>query len=338
MVLPKKEEMVRNLAEMTWNEVGELSPDSTLVFLPVSPLEQHGPHLPIGMDLYGAEYLSRKMAELFQSLHPTWEILMAPGLPVGSNAFDYPGSLFTRQRVVRDLLVDFGACLARHGLRNQVLVSVHGGTGHVVAMEEAAEILGRRFKCRVIAPFGALASKYFNGGYDEELSALGRPLTKEERRQLRTDWHAGWWETSLMLIARPDLVRPEYRELQEVRVADFRKINDALVKELNDGAGYLGAPAKATAEFGELLSGLLAVDTVRLIDRIIVGGGELQPNDRSPLYDIPFMRTDFVRNSVAVGAGVLLTLLGGIPLLEAVRRGNVPFFPAEQKKPPRESS
>lgn len=327
--------MIRNLAEMTWLEVQKLNLDEALVFLPVSPLEQHGPHLPIGMDLFGAEFLTRKMAELFQSLHPTWEVLLVPGLPIGSNAFDYPGSLFTRQRVIRDLLVDYGACLARHGLIHQVMISVHGGTGHIVAMEEAADILARRFKCRIIAPFGALASKYFHGGYDEQLGALtGTPLTAEEQKQLRSDWHAGWWETSLMLAACPHLVRPEYRELQEVRVDDFRKVNDQLVKSLNEGLGYLGAPAKASAEFGELLSGLLAVDGVRLIDRIVVGGGAVQPKDRSPLYDIPFMRTDFVRNSVAMGAGVLLTLLGGLPLLDAVRRGTIPFLPEDKKPPP----
>ena len=152
-----------------------------------------------------------------------------------------------------------------------------------------------------------------------------------ERQSLRRDWHAGWWETSLMLAACPHLVRPEYRELNEVRVDDFRKVNDQLVKSLNEGLGYLGAPAKASAEFGELLSGLLAVDGVRLIDRIVVGGGPLQPKDRSPMFDMPFMRTDFVRNSVAVGAGVLLTLLGGLPLLEAVRRGGMPFLTEEKR-------
>lgn len=322
--------MIRNLAEMTWTQVKELNLEEALVFLPVSPLEQHGPHLPIGMDLFGAEYLTRKMAELFQDLHPTWEVLLVPGLPIGSNAFDYPGSLFTRQRVIRDLLVDYGACMARHGLIHQVMISVHGGTGHIVAMEEAADILARRFKCRIIAPFGALASKFFHGGYDDHLGALtGTPLTTEERKQLRTDWHAGWWETSLMLAACPHLVRPEYLELQEVRVTDFRKVNDQLVKSLNDGLGYLGAPHKASAEFGELLSGLLAVDAVRLIDRIVVGGGPVQPGDRSPMYEMPFLRTDFVRNSVAAAAGVLLTMLGGIPLFDAFRRG-------EEKKPARD--
>ena len=57
--------------------------------------------------------------------------------------------------------------------------------------------------------------------------------------------------------------------------------------------------------------------------RIRVRGEKVTADERSPLYDIPFMRTDFVRNSVAVGAGVLLTILGGIPLVDAVKKGSL---------------
>ena len=59
--------------------------------------------------------------------------------------------------------------------------------------------------------------------------------------------------------------------------------------------------------------------------RIIVGGGPVQPTDRSPLFGIPSMRTDFL-DSVAASASVLLNLLGGNPLVEAVRKGNIPFW------------
>ena len=320
--------MIRLLAEMTWREVEQLDSQHTLVFLPISPLEQHGPHLPLGMDLFGAEYLTRQMAELFQTLYADWDVVLVPGIPVGCNAFDYPGSLFTRQRLVRDLLVDYGACLARHGLKHLVLVSVHGGTGHIIAMEEAAEILHRRFKCRVISPLGALATKFFSGGYEEELSAWnGGPLSDEQKEQLRSDWHAGWWETSLMMLARPDLVRP-FQDLPDVLVEDYRKINDSLVRQVNDGEGYLGAPAQASASFGKLLTGLFVVDAVRLIDRIIIQGDSPRSDDRSPLYDIPFLRTDFVRNSMALGAGVLITLLG----VDAVRRRKPPKLPAASEE------
>lgn len=316
--------MIRKLAELTWFELDELDRERCLVFLPVSPLEQHGPHMPLGMDLFGADFLSQRMAELFDSLHPDWNTLLVPALPVGSNAFDFPGGLFTRQRVVRDLLVDYGASLARHGFKNIVLVSVHGGTGHIVAMEEASEIVSKRFKCTCVSPVGAVATKFFSGGYFDELDELlSQPLTPEEKDLLRVDWHAGWWETSLMLLARPDLVKASYKDLEPVIVEDFRRINDALCRSVGDGQGYMGAPGKASREFGEILSNLFIKDAVRIVERMVIDHEVLGAEARSPLYDIPFMRTDFVRNSVAVGAGVLLTLLGGIPLVDAVRKGQI---------------
>jgi creatinine amidohydrolase len=315
--------MIRHMEEMTWQEVDALDREKTLVFLSVSPLEQHGPHLPLGMDLLGATYLTRRVAEEFQMHRPDWEVLLTPPLPVGSNAFDFPGSLFTRQRIVRDLLVDFGASLARHGLKTQVYLSMHAGTGHLVAMEEAAEIVSRRFKARVIAPTGAIAARFFTGEYLDELDRiLSRPLTAAERESLKCDWHAGWWETSLMLLVRPDLVRQNYAELSPVLVDDYRKINDQLARTVGGGAGYLGAPGQASVDFAEALVRFLVLDCVRLILRL-VGGENVASEARSPLYNIPYMRTDFLQNTLAVAAGLLITLVGGASLVDAVQKGTL---------------
>lgn len=316
--------MIRRMEELTWIELDQLPRERVMVFITLSPLEQHGPHLPLGMDLYGAEYLTRRFADAFLEKHPEWTLLLTPPLALGSNAFDFPGGLFTRQRVVRDLLVDYGASLARHGFKNIVVVSVHGGTGHLVAMEEAAEIVSRRFKARMISPSGAIAAKFFTGEYLDDLDEiLPTPLTPEDREHLQMDWHAGWWETSLMLLCRPDLVKDDYTQLDPVLVEDFRKINDNLCRNVGGGAGYLGNPARATREFAEALVAFFVKDGVGILERM-VGGEDVSAEARSPLYDIPFMRTDFVQNAVAVGAGVLLTLIGGIPLIDAVRKGQIP--------------
>lgn len=316
--------MIRKMAEMTWYELDELARDETLIFLPISPLEQHGPHLPVGLDLYGTEYLARRTAELFIFEHPEWTVLLPPPMPLGSNAFDFPGGMFTRQRVLRDLLVDYCGALARHGFKNIVFMSVHGGTGHIVAMEEASEMINKKYDARTVSPTGALAMKFFSGAYEADLDRmLSKPLTKEEKDLLRNDWHAGRWETSLMLVIAADMVRSNYRELEPVVESDFRKVNDDLVRTIGGGAGYLGDPARATKEFGEAMVKLLVRDAVTIIEKIVVQGHAVGAEERSPLYDIPFMRTDFVRNSVAVGAGVLLTLLGGIPLVDAVMKGSL---------------
>ena len=49
-----------NLDHMTWEDVDKLDRDKTIFFLPFSPIEEHGPHLPLGTDFYGA----RDAAEL----------------------------------------------------------------------------------------------------------------------------------------------------------------------------------------------------------------------------------------------------------------------------------
>ncbi len=320
---------------MTWFEVDALDRDRCLVFLAVSPLEQHGPHLPLGMDFYGAEWMMNQMAERFHGLHPNWEVLLTPPMPIGSNAFDFPGSMFTRQRVVRDLLVDYCASLARHGFKNVVLVSVHGGTGHIVALEEACDIVSRRCKANMISPIGVIATKLFSGAYIKELdSVLPQPLTSKEREFLCMDWHAGWFETSLMLLVRPDLVKDSYKELDPILVDDFRKVNDQCVRTVGRMQGYLGAPALATKEFAQALTGLFVRDAVTMIEKMVLHGKEaVAAEARSMLYEIPFLRTDFVRNSVAVGAGLLLTLLGGIPLMEAVIRNSTRPTPAAPPGP-----
>ncbi len=314
--------MIRRLAELTWMELDALDRQHTAVLLAISPLEQHGPHLPIGLDLYGAEYLTERIAEKFQETHPDWDVLVAPALPIGSNAFDMPGGMFSTQRQLRDTLISYLSCHARHGFTRILLASVHGGTGHLVALEEACAVVNKKYDARCVSPTGALAVKYFTGAYDHELAQrLGRPFTPEEADFLRTDWHAGWWETSLMLLICEEMVREGYRDLKPAIVEDFRKIGDDLIRKVNDGQGYLGAPHLATAEFARAMIELLVRDTAIVMDKILVAGEKISPDERSPLYSIPFLRTDFVRQSLAIGAGVLLTLVGGLPILDAVRQG-----------------
>lgn len=39
---------VIQLEEMSWKQIEELDNEKTIFFIPVSPLEEHGPHLPVG--------------------------------------------------------------------------------------------------------------------------------------------------------------------------------------------------------------------------------------------------------------------------------------------------
>jgi creatinine amidohydrolase len=76
-------------------------------------------------------------------------------------------------------------------------------------------------------------------------------LTEEFRRG---DCHAGAYETSLVLAARPELVREEVREgLEPVRISIAEKIREGVESFREAGASdaYFGNPREASIEEGE---------------------------------------------------------------------------------------
>ena len=49
--IKKKLTRIIKLEELNWKEIEELEKDKAIFFLPISPLEEHGPYLPVGTDL-----------------------------------------------------------------------------------------------------------------------------------------------------------------------------------------------------------------------------------------------------------------------------------------------
>ena len=42
--------------ELNCDELKAFDKEKTVFFVPISPLEQHGPHLPVGVDMFNAEF------------------------------------------------------------------------------------------------------------------------------------------------------------------------------------------------------------------------------------------------------------------------------------------
>src|SRR5213594_2751498 len=118
---------ILRLAELSFTRLDALDRRRTVVIFAVSPLEEHGPHLPVGTDLFDAEFFSERLAERIIREMPGWTVLLGPPVPLGASAFDEPGTLRARARTVRNLAVDYGAALARHGFRYILLMNGHGG-------------------------------------------------------------------------------------------------------------------------------------------------------------------------------------------------------------------
>jgi creatinine amidohydrolase len=292
---------VHRLEELSTPGLDALDRDRTVVILSVSPLETHGPHLPLGVDAFAARHFAEVIAERVVASRPGWAVVLAPTLHLGSFTFDTVGTVPVRQRVVRDVVVDYGRALARAGFRHILVSNGHGGPGHLVALEEAAAIVSRRHRVTMASFTGHLAWEFLRGRLLPRIEAgLGRPLSTAEREAFSEDAHGGWWETSIMLALRPDLVDESYRTLPAARYS----LRERLVPNYplrHGGRGYVGHPALADPAFARATTDVLLAEAMTLVDGLL--DGRIRPSERrSPFFVIPFFRTNFRRVAGAVAA------------------------------------
>jgi len=283
---------VCRLEDLSTRALDELDRARTVVILTVSPLEEHGPHLPVGVDAFTARHFAESVAERLVAARPGWTALLAPTLHMGSFAFEAPGTITMRQRVVRDTVVDYGDSLARAGFRYILIANGHGGPGHLVALEEAAAIVSRRRPVVMASLSGSLSWEFLRGDFLARIEAeLGRPLSAEERQAAAEDSHGGLWETSLMLWLKPELVDQAFRSLPPVRysLAERLRPNYPLKGE---GQGYHGHPAMADVALAKAAAEVLLREAMRLVDGLL--DGRLSPaRHHSPFYFFPPFRTNF---------------------------------------------
>ncbi len=303
---------VHRIEELSTPALEALDRARTVVVLTVSPLEEHGPHLPIGVDAFAARYFAEGIAERLVAARPGWSVLLAPTLHVGSFTFEAAGTITVRQRVVRDTLIDYGASLARAGFRYLLVSNGHAGPTHLTALEEASAIVSRRHGVMMASFTGHLAWQFLRGKYRLQIeSALGRTLTDAERRAFNEDAHGGWWETSLMLMLRPDLVDDRYRDLPPARYA----LPERLIPNYplrGGGQGYVGHPGLADPDFAKAVSEVLLNEAMIVVSDLI--DGRVRAADRrSPFFVIPMFRTNFWRGlgaAAVLGAAALAVTVG----------------------------
>jgi len=269
---------ILRLEELSSPNVAELDRQKTAFFIPISPLEGHGPHLPLGVDYFDARFFAEKTAEMLLSGRPDFDAVIVPAVPLGTQVYKQPGSLRTENRVLFKVVVGLGESLALWGFRYIFVLSGHGSPKQIVTLESACIKVSRRRKIEMHDLFGALAVRFLSGQFAERISAnMPKPLSPQELELLKGDIHGGWWETSMMLLLHPDLVG-RYSDLPTVKRSDIKSKR-----------GYFGSPALASREFAEASLGVLSEEASGIIKRILDGHGE-RSDTVSILYKIPLLR------------------------------------------------
>lgn len=237
------------LADMTWEEVRDFPARGAVALLPVGALEAHGPHLPLATDVVIAEAMAGAGAKRLEADDVACLLLPAVRYTSAGFAAEFPGTVHLRPELVTSLVTDVGRSLASHDVAVLGLANAHLDPDHVASLRDAAERLEAEGEIRVAFP-------------DVTRRRLAERLTEEFRSGA---CHAGRYEGSIVLAARPDGVR---RDVAATLPANPASLVDAMRAGATSfsGAGgpraYFGRPAEATAEEGretiETLGGMLA--------------------------------------------------------------------------------
>ncbi|WP_019626087.1 creatininase family protein [Thioalkalivibrio sp. ALJT] len=174
---------------LTSREIAARAGRGAVAILPLSAIEQHGPHLPletdhrIGLGLLGAAHA--RLGE-----EPARLILPPMCVATSNEHTGFPGTLTLRPETALDTLRDLGHSVASSGFRRLLLVNSHGGNTAICDLA-ALELRQQQ---------GLLVAKhhYFLQPLPDDLGIPAR----EQRHGL----HGGQIETAMMLALAPDRV------------------------------------------------------------------------------------------------------------------------------------
>jgi creatinine amidohydrolase len=229
------------LETLTWPEAEQLGADGAIGLIALASLEQHGPHLPLATDSLLGERLAREIAT---RLAPPVVVVPVVRGGLSTHHLGFPGSVTIPPAAYRELVVSYLEGLERMGVRKVAIFSAHGGN-----FRFAGELAAGWAGDSVLAAYDDL-----NRFLEVSLSATAEcGLSLPE-----TDAHAGGIETSMMLAAYPELVRP-FAEVTGYTAAEPGWL-DRIFEGLRavSETGVLGDVRGATPEVGEAVFAALA--------------------------------------------------------------------------------
>jgi creatinine amidohydrolase len=232
--------------ELTAEDLRAKAAADAIVILPVASMEQHGPHLPVGVDTILCEGVCKAGAEAAVDDAP---VVVAPTLWCGmaEHHMAFGGTFTFDIPTYRAVLLAFLRSIERHGFTRVLIVNGHGG--NIAALNSFLPDFARETSLRIFA------ATYF------ELARSNiAPLLEDQT----TVHHACEVETSLMMAIAPGLVKRErIPEAHGALGADagslFRTVPARFrsFKEIT-ASGVNGDARRASREKGEKLLEVLA--------------------------------------------------------------------------------
>lgn len=292
---------------LTKRRFDEIDRENAVVLVTCSPLEVHGPHLPLGADALQGQALARRLLAHLPERHRKRDFIELPYIFAAADPLPHPGSLFFAPPTTVKVLTELGRSLAAQGFQNVLVSNFHGSPRHFLAIEKACDRVTRERGIRMVCVFSVLLTRLTGGG-SELYDALG-DIPGIDKENLVGDTHGGLVETSQLLALHPEWIERDYVELPR-RTVDIWLDEQGRKKpavEAGKPAGiagmvrafragldffraetYAGAPGTASAEIGERILDTLSRHGGDAVSEIL--DGSLPPEEwHSPLWSKRFL-------------------------------------------------
>ncbi len=109
--------------KLTWPEINDAVDLGKVCVLPCSAVEQHGPHLPLDVDVICPTEIARGAGRTIPD-----KMLVLPTHCYGytGHVMDFPGTINTHFEHFMDSILDIAKSLAYHGFKKIILLNGHG--------------------------------------------------------------------------------------------------------------------------------------------------------------------------------------------------------------------
>lgn len=205
------------LFEQPHAEARRLCQSGAPVYLTVNPVEYHGPHLSLHNDRLVSRGLSRDLHASLAARGHDWPFLVGADLEIGVEPTPGPGTRHTRYGHARALVLEACRAIVELGAQRVILMTFHGQPLHNLALQAGVDWLASK-GVAALAPFHLVLREMLMfedaAPFAEALEPIPDPQARAAAaRELKYDFHAGFFETSVAMHYAPSSVSPVHRML-----------------------------------------------------------------------------------------------------------------------------
>ena len=239
---------------LTTIEISKLS-RNTIIIVPFSAIEQHGPHLPVSTDKI---ILDRILEKLCTKNNKNKDFVVLPNLSIGSSSehSSFEGTLSVNSLNYINFCLNYLESIFSKKFHKFIFLNSHGGqTSHI-------EIIAKELKTKFNKSKIIKANYFLFSGYEDIIST----------NELTYGYHGGDFETSLMLYLANEKVRTD--KISKGKLSPDYKNNKIIGFEKNiklqwdtqniSKSGIIGNPQNASSIKGQKIT-KVAISTLEKI-------------------------------------------------------------------------